>query len=271
LRPIYIQKSANGPNAGRRLLLATFANLFGTFSAWSASVAPPSKRELRVVGTGFKQIFELSYEGVFYGMGVEVVQIIAAQLGYKVRFEIFPWARALRLVQLGQADILIGPYQSAERMSLMAFSQQPFFEDQLAFYSHVQKIKNWQGDYSHLVGRRILVLNGWTYGNEFEMARPDLLINIANTVEGALTMLLHQRADLLAANRRDADPIIAALGIQRKIVALTPLIGTKLAFLAYPRSAQHDLIRGEFDSVLNYMSKNGVLKKLGNRYGVTVP
>lgn len=261
-----------GPDSARRgLLQLACLGLLGGTSVRAAGSTAGAGRELRVVSTRFPRIYELGADGVFDGMGVELVRTIATQLGYTVRFEIFPWARAQRMLNQGQADILVGPYKSAERMSTMAFSSRAFFEDQLAFYIRSDSKIEWGGDYQALAGKRIVVLNGWAYGAAFDQARPGLLLSVSNTVENGLTMLVHRRVDLFATDRRDTDPVVVSLGMQGKVAVLEPLIDTQMAYLAFPRLEAFDELRAQFDHALNQMATRGTLQKLGQRYGVSVP
>ncbi len=263
--------SAGTDSARRALLQMVCLSLLGGASVRAAGGAAAPGRELRVVSTRFPRIYELGADGVFDGMGVELVRTIATELGYTVRFEIYPWARAQRMLNQGQADILVGPYKSAERVSTMAFSGRAFFEDQLAFYIRSDSKIEWGGDYQALAGKRIVALNGWAYGAAFDRARPGLLLSVSNTVENGLNMLVHRRVDLFATDRRDTDPVVVSLGMQGKVAVLAPLIDTEMAYLAFPKMEAFDELRLQFDHALNQMAAHGVLQKLGQRYGVSVP
>ncbi len=253
------------------MLLAACTSLLGGACARAAGSDAAPGRELRVVGTRFQRIYEPGPDGGMGGMGAELVRIIALQLGYTLRFEIYPWARAQQMLKQGQADILIGPYKSAERMLAMAFSSRAFFEDQLAFYARTDSMIAWGGDYNALAGKRIVALNGWAYGAAFDQARPGLLLSVSNTVENGLNMLFHRRVDLFATDRRDTDPVVASLGMQGKVAVLAPLITTEIAYLAFPKLAAFDELRTQFDHVLNQLAARGALQELGRRYGVSVP
>lgn len=262
---------AAGPGRTRRaLLLAACASLAVAASPRAAG-GDAAGRVLRVVGTHFQRIYEPTPDGGAGGMGAELVRMIALQLGYTLRFQIYPWARAQQMLKQGQADILIGPYKSAERMLTMAFSSRAFFQDQLAFYARADSIIDWGGDYHALAGKRIVALNGWAYGAAFDQARPHLLLSVSNTVENGLNMLLHRRVDLFATDCRDTDPVVASLGMQGKVAVLAPLITTEMAYLAFPKQAAFDELRTQFDHVLHQMAARGVLQELGRRYGISVP
>ncbi|NRR32316.1 transporter substrate-binding domain-containing protein [Oxalobacteraceae bacterium] len=235
-------------------------------------LAPPTgRRELLVVGTHFDRVYERESDGSFSGIGAELLRQAAAQLGYPLRFESYPWKRAQVMLSQGLADILVGPYKSAERLQTMAFSERPIFQDEVAFYARAGSRQRWDGDYDALRSQRIVALNGWVYGDGFDRARPILHLSIANTVQNGLTMLVHGRVDLFASDVRDTDPVILELGLKEKVERLAPLIDLLPAYYAYPRRPVHDALRLEFDRVYRDMAARGELQKLGKRFGVSVP
>ena len=257
------------PSAARRRLLAGACGvLLG--AACPALPAQPA-RELLVIGTRFEQIYERQAGGEFTGMGVELVRTIAAQLGYTVRFEIYPWKRAQYLLSQGKADILVGPYLSEERLRTMRFSQRPFFQDQMAFYTLAGAQHGWNGDYRSLADKRIVILNGWVYGEAFEAARAQLRVSVANTVENGLNMLKYRHVELFATNRRDTEPVIDGMELRGKVDSLQPLIQVQNAYFAFPRDARFNALRAAFDTALEELAVHGELQRLGKRFAVNVP
>jgi polar amino acid transport system substrate-binding protein len=228
-------------------------------------------RELLVIGTRFEQIYERQASGEFTGMGVELVQAIAAQLGYAVRFEIYPWKRAQFLLAQGKADILVGPYLSEERLRTMRFSRRPFFQDQMAFYALAGAHQRWNGDYGTLAGKRIVMLNGWVYGKAFDAARGRLQVSVANTVENGLNMLKYRHVDLFATNRRDTEPVVDVMELRGKVESLQPLIDVQNAYFGFPSEARFDALRLAFDKVLEELATRGELQRLAKRFSVSVP
>ncbi|NVM78312.1 polar amino acid transport system substrate-binding protein [Duganella sp. SG902] len=232
---------------------------------------PPSARELVVVGTRFENIYERRPNGEFGGMGVDLLRMFAQRHAYQLRFELYPWRRAQELINGAKADVLVGPYKSAERMRTMRFSEQAFFQDQVAFYVRADSLPLWEGDYGMLRGRRIATLNGWNYGPAFTRAAPELTISVTNSVENGLKMLTAGHVEMFATNRRDTDPVVAALGMQDKVMPLAPLIDVQDAYFAYPLAPRFPEAPRQMDRMLADMKARGELQKLARRYGVIPP
>lgn len=235
------------------------------------TAASAGARELLVVGAHFERVFERRADGEFTGMGPDIVRMVARRNKDTVRFEIYPWARAQAMVAQGLADILVGPYKSAERLERMAFSQSAFYRDDMVFYALAGAGHAWQGDYAALEGKPIVVMNGWAYGPAFDAARPRLRISVANNVENGLLMLTYKHVALFASNRRNTEPVLAALKLNGQVLALPQVIQVQDGYFAFPKRASHDPVRAGFDTAFDAMIDSGELKRLGLRYDVDIP
>ncbi len=254
------------PDGVRRALLGALA-LAAAPPALAELAAP---RELLAVGAPFFRVFERAGAD-FTGMAPEILRVLAPQLGATLRFELYPWPRAQSMVAQGQADILIGPYKTVERLETIAFSERAFYQDEMVFYTRLGDALDWDGQFKSLRGKRIVVINGWAYGDEFEQARKELYINTTNSVEAALTMLALGRVDLFATNRRNTETVVATQGMLGKLVPLERIISTQRGYFGFPRRIENEATRLRFDRAFNAYVDAGELRKLGRRSGVQVP
>jgi polar amino acid transport system substrate-binding protein len=232
---------------------------------------PAAARDLLVIGTHFERVYERGQEGEIVGLGPEIVRLIAERLGHRAIFELYPWARAQALVAQGKADILVGPYKTFERQQLMAFSKLPFYQDQMVFYVRKGAMQDWNGDYASLADERIAIVNGWTYGAAFDKARPQLRLEVVNSVDSGLKMVAAQHAQMFASNRRNTEPVLGRLGLAGQLAMLPRVIEVQEGYFAFPKRPASDALRKEFDAEFQRMVDSGELKRLGLRHEVNVP
>lgn len=237
----------------------------------SVLAGPLQAAKLRVVGTHFPQIYEQTVDGAFSGLGPAVLQALADELGGELHFELHPWARAQRMVEQGTADILVGPYRTAEREQRFAFAAEPFYQDRILFYVRGDRDITWAGDYAGLNGQRVAVVRGWVYGSSFEQARVLLQPIMVESVENGLRMLIAGRIELLASNQRNTAPHLAAMNLQASVRELTPLIDTQRGYFAFPRDAAHAELRQRFDEAFARLLERGELQRLANALQVSIP
>jgi polar amino acid transport system substrate-binding protein len=84
-------------------------------------------------------------------------------------------------------------------------------------------------------------------------------------------MLAAGHVEMFATNRRDTDPVLLALGMQDKLMALAPLIDVQDAYFAFPLAPRWADVPAQLDQMLVEMKKSGELQKRARRYGVTLP
>lgn len=238
---------------------------------WFCLAAATPARELRVVGTYFPQVYEQTADGRFIGLGPAVLRELAGSLGSELHFELHPWARAQRMVELGSADILVGPYRTAERERSFAFADEPFYQDRILFYARREHSVTWSGDYRDLGARRVAVVRGWVYGSQFEAARAQLQPITVENVENGLRMLMAGRIELLASNQRNTAPHLTAMGLHAGVRELTPLIDVQRGYFAFPRDTAHAELRQRFDEAFRQMVESGTLARLAAPLEVSVP
>lgn len=234
-----------------------------------AALRPAMAAERLVVGATFNQIFEQDADGRWQGLGVEVVRTLAARAGDTVKFQLYPWPRALAMVERGQADILVAAYRTAERQRRYAFLDLPLYSDRLVLYQRRGAPLRWSGELRSLAGSRIAVVRGWYYGERFEQARALLEVSEVVRTENALQMLLHGRVDVMATNARNSAALIGSLKLDERVTLLCPDIDRLDAYLAFPRTARFAAARQRYNELFEQMVRSGELERIGARYGVT--
>ncbi|BAN46114.1 ABC transporter substrate-binding protein [Metapseudomonas resinovorans] len=239
---------------------------------WVLGLVPfAGARDLLAVGTEFPGLYVLAPSGEPTGLGVDVLRAVAAELGHQVRFELYPWARAQKLVEEGRADVLIGPYRTAARERRFQFAEPGFYRDRVLFYARKGTAATWDGSPASLMGQRIAIIHGWIYGERFEAMRGKLDLHVAPSVELAFRLLMADRVDLVASNQRDSLPRIDELGIATDVRELEPEIDSQVGYFALPRGESHRQLRDDIGRVLGQMRADGRLAKIAKPHGVPVP
>ncbi|WP_394777969.1 substrate-binding periplasmic protein [Undibacterium sp.] len=232
---------------------------------------PVSARELLAVGTEFASVYERGADGVFSGLGVEIIKAIARQNGDTVRFELYPWARAQLMVEQDQADILVGPYKTREREARFSFAAKAFYRDYMVFYVRNGQKNGWNGNYQDLRGRKIGVIHGWAYGPKFENIRGVLQPDVANSLPNALTMLSAGRIDYLATNLRNTEAVLKAADLGSEFTVLNQTLDVQDGYLAFCKKNACDQLRVKFDQGFERLRSSGELARMARSHGVMTP
>ena len=242
----------------------------------------PLAQEVLAVGTAFPRLF-MPGAGVPpgptpagstppEGLAVELLQAVAQQRGWQLRFEHYPWPRAQAMVEHGQAQILIGPYRTPEREQRFVFAPSAFYEDRLVFFHGPAPHPAWQGDFRALAGLDIAQVSGWAYGEAFELARPLLRLTTVRDVETGLRMLRTGRVALLATNERNTLPVLASLGLQQQLAPVEgPALGQLRGHFACSRQPPGPSLCEALEQSLLQLRRSGEWPRLNQKWGVGLP
>lgn len=249
--------------------LASLASAPGTAAA---ATGRSRTTTVLVAGTTFARLFEASPEGGKpRGLAVDLLDAILIPAGFQPRYELYPWLRAQSMIENGPAQILVGPYRTAERERLMRFSRQAFYEDALVFYARRREEGLWYGDFQALQPLRIGSVQGWVYGERFEQARASLNVSAVRDLTTALRMLQLNRVDLIAANQRNSEPVIQDLGMNDQVALCTPPFAHLKGHFAFGRDAAGAPWQALVDAGLQRLRASGELQQMAQRRGVALP
>jgi polar amino acid transport system substrate-binding protein len=240
------------------------------FNLWIFTIPRSEAREVLAAGSEFHGIFEVAGKDKFTGLGPDLLRAVAERMGDHVRFIEYPWARAQKKVELGQFDILIGPYRSPEREGRFLFAKTPFYQDRMLLF-HVARDLTWSGDYAAFSSKKIGYILGWAYGSTFEKAMPSFhAVRVADIDEG-LDKLLKGQIDLLASNRRTVKKWLGTRKVQPEIHAIEPPIAIQQGYFAFPKKLKYESYRQRFDEAFHEIVMNGTLEQLARKYDVETP
>ncbi|WDE08363.1 transporter substrate-binding domain-containing protein [Thalassomonas viridans] len=135
--------------------------------------------------------------------------------GYRVNVHFFPWARAVRLVELGVMDILFPEYfientapsdniKGKRRRELLELSD-PYPGGEISFLKRKAEQDNYQGNLENLIGEKIGVVRGYQNTPEFDAMMDAGLFDISESVDDLqlMKMLAAKRVNLII-----GDPLV---------------------------------------------------------------
>jgi polar amino acid transport system substrate-binding protein len=170
-------------------------------AAWSQ---PPV---LRVVGSADPPYRVFRAEGAG-GLYFELLNEAVRRLGWTVNYQEVPSARALRMMEAGEADLMMGLLRTPDRERFLSYSQIQLPIEDKAFYTLPQAVPLRRFD--DLLGRSIVVQRGKRYGAALhDDAR--LALHEVNDYRSALEMVARGRADVAILPERQGDALLAEL------------------------------------------------------------
>jgi polar amino acid transport system substrate-binding protein len=184
-----------------------------------------------------------------------IIRYIFQSLQIPVVISPMPWKRALRYADNGKIGIA-GIYKNQERLSRYDYSHE-IFQEKLAIFVHKELNLNFKS-INDLKGRRVGVISGWSYGDDFDIYRRRnlFIVDEAQSDETNFHKLLKKRIDCAIAIEESGQGILANEIFSSKIVQLHRYVATNATFLIFPKSAHQTGLLSEFNLALSALKAN---------------
>lgn len=201
--------------------------------------------------------------GGVQGLDIDLVELLAAEAGCEIEFVQGNWASLLRLLSVGELDLLPGATHTPEREAFAHFSR-PYREETFFLYVRDDDAEQWTEDSLAALlesGFRVGVTQGYIYSedvNTLQMSPEfqDLFVEAA-VGELNFTHLLDHRIDGFL-----EDPFVAA-AIQRRRhwgADIRPLpidLGTGEVHFLFSRQSVDERIVDRFSQALQLIREDG--------------
>lgn len=233
---------------------------------FALSSAPSVAKSYYFVGSHFPSILEHNEQGQVVGLGGDIAHEICRRLGHTLVIDIMPLKRALKMVEQGHADAIIGPYKSHLREQYMYYSALPFYEDPIVFYTKPDSEVTWVGNFASLRKDTIGVIRGWNYGDEFKRNASSLSLSEVASVRASFLQLMYDRVDVILTHPRAAKPVIDSLNIKDKVVMLSPIVTVNQGYFGFSKSRELDEFINAFNAEFQKMLINGDIVRLNKKY-----
>ncbi len=192
-------------------------------------------------------------DGKAEGFYSALVQAAFQQMGVPVELAPKPWARAIHEMDQGLSGTA-GIYKNSERLKRYDYSE-PLLTERLVVYSMRSNYLPFT-KVEDLKGKRVGVMRGWSYGDEFDNARSAGLFKVedVSTDEQNFLKLSTHRIDVMVAIPESVSPLLTRF--PSVVAAPTPLLEAP-AYLAFSKAAGQTVLLQRFNQALKEMRKSG--------------
>jgi polar amino acid transport system substrate-binding protein len=197
-------------------------------------------------------------EGQAAGVYPALIRAAFLRMGEPVDLQAVPWKRAIQELENGTVGIG-GIYKNAERLRRLDYSEQLFTERLLVFFNVRQPLAFSQIE--DLVGKRVGVIRGWSYGDRFDQLRQSgaiLAEEVASDEQNFRKLDAHHLDAAIAID----IPGLALMGrFQDLGCGKTPL-AIHPTFLAFAKTARRTPLLQRFDQALRELKKGGEFQRI---------
>lgn len=215
---------------------------------------------VRVVGSADPP-FRIFAGGPPRGLYFELMNEAARRLGWTLSYAEVPAARSLKMMEQGEADLMLGPLYAAERERYLSYTRILLPAENKAFYTRADAPP--VRSRSDLLGRSIATHRGKIYGGIFD-AQPPLQRHDVNDYRAALEMVARGRLDVAVLPERQGDLTLQALALGLKKQAW--LLPGEPAYLVLSRRSPILSQQAELERVFERMRADGSWQRIEQGY-----
>jgi polar amino acid transport system substrate-binding protein len=244
-----------------------------TFLAANPSIADDARKLTIVRGDGDYTPYEMmTADNQLTGIHIEVVRAVANILKLPIEIKTLPWSRALHWIELGKADAIthIGKTSKREKFAVfhegnvLSLSQNAFF----TLKDNLPKCNVFTGDLKQLKGNKIGILNGYSYGTEFDNADYLMKDDGADTEHILFKKLIKGRFLLGIANINTITYIANKEDLMDKIVFLKPYMPSLKQYIAFSKATKNQKIASDFAAALSHFKTTAQYREILAKYGL---
>jgi len=226
-----------------------------------------SAKELVFATQDFKP-FSYQDNGKPAGAGVEIVLTACKKAGIDAKIDFYPWTRAQKYVENGEAQGLFILAKTPEREKILDFSI-PLIESEYALFVSAddqQKYENAKDFNGKIIG---------VYGPSGTSASLDKMAIDAGNIKNidmsvddiaAFKKLNIKRVDAVYSNRDVGEMLVKDLKLDKVKYALTHKKITY--YIAFSKKAADKELVKNFEEALSALKKSGELKKILDKYDI---
>jgi polar amino acid transport system substrate-binding protein len=204
--------------------------------------------------------FMYAQDGRPAGLYPRIITEAFSRMATGVEISAVPWKRALSDTDAGKAGTA-GIYKNSERLKNYDFSS-PFFEERIAVYSLGGKLKFTK--LQDLFGKTVGVIDGWSYGDEFDAAvlAGKIRVETVNGDTNNMRKLAYSHVDAVLAIVESGELALKKMKLESTIQRAPVFFAIYNVHLAFNKSAGKTKLLARFDEAIESMKADGTLSIL---------
>ena len=204
--------------------------------------------------------FEFFRKKHLSGMNVELAQWMAADMGFKVRFEIAPLAEALEMLRTGKVDAMTSLFYTPDRDSEFNFSSTLKLTPVTLF---VRSDRNNITDISDLEGQRVAIMASSHALEILQHHNVTCEIKFVSTMKESIALVVDGAADAMVGNELVTQHhLYAATSNDLKVVG-DPLFTARLCMAV---RQDNDTLRRILNKGIEHAQRTGTLYKIQGKW-----
>ncbi len=202
-------------------------------------------------------------DGLPAGVDAEILAEVGRRLKRELKIEFLPWDNCIDMVKTRDADGIFSLNRTPEREGFLAYPEEHNFDSASVFFARKDSPIVFER-FSDLVGRRIGIIEGYSYEGGFTQTS-GIHLEPASSDETNLKRLVSGAIDLAVADRLVGLHLARGLGLREALDPLPKPLNSTKTFLAFSRAVGEDEARkraSAYTEALAAMKRDGTWQRI---------
>jgi len=213
--------------------------------------------------------YEFEEDGELKGFVVDIIHAVFQRMDQPINITLLPWARALQMIEDGEADAIFTAYKTPEREVFADYSNEILMPQVISLFVRQDSNITFNDDLAALSDYSFGAVRGVSYGMIFDEAVQNGIINppdLAATGEINMEKLLSERFDILVSNKYGALYILQKMNALDQVRELKPEVESLPSYIAFSKKRNLSAVRDRFDEMLAELKADGTYDWIINHY-----
>ncbi|WP_417335586.1 substrate-binding periplasmic protein [Halobacteriovorax marinus] len=196
------------------------------------------------------------------GISTNIIKAAFKAVDVEAKVSVFPYARALRVVQTGEYDGCYNVTKQESTKKLFHFGEEPILKSQASFFQHRETPLKYEAIHEIPKGTTLVLIRGYEYGDNFDKIKSHFKLFYVNNQKQIIKMILNKRAALTIMFDNVAKYHLKDNPRAKEIKKTIPNHMSDIYVGFNLKSARSKTLSKKLDEGLRIIKANGVYSKL---------
>ncbi len=221
-------------------------------------------KELKIVTLQYPP-YEYEEYGKIEGIAVDLIKEAFKRMDQPIEIKLYPFARAIKMVEKGEADAIFTLFKTQERESFVDYSNEVLITQKTYLYVLKDSPITYDGDLGKLNNYTFGKVLKVTYGQTFEEAvKAKKITKFKESISGEANMdlLLNKKIDILVSHKEGVQSILKKKFKTEYVKELEPDLDMISSYMAFSKKSNLEQLRDKFDKTLRKMKEDGSYQRI---------
>jgi len=266
---MYMEESPSLYSLVLRILTNALAALCLFLFTCSHTLLAADQKPFLMVHTEYSPLNYTDERQQVVGINADIVREIFKRLDRPVVIQLYPWARALAMLEEGKADGGISAYYTEERAEYLDYSKEPITLQTVCLYTSTKHPIPYTGKLEEAYPHSLGYVRQYSYGQQLDSAIQYGRFSettVINNLPAGLRMLTEKRLDLIVGYAMAVQQHIKSEGLSQEITELSPPVDRVPSFTIFSKKNQLLPLRELYDAKLKEIKADGTYDKILHSY-----